>query len=191
MRSDEIMLMLEKIVIQKSNEFGFEIMELENSGNVVSILREDWHLFLEMRSPIVPSLLLQMTIYVEDEALRMLFFPSPAIIDSRNMNQFILLSNAANRYLYMGSALGRFWVDVENRDFTYELILGKELIEHHAAEIEKQLFDAPYSHFKDLHIPLLMRAENVWKTDVAIRYLTELREKGYVGNSVYSVYGLW
>lgn len=187
MKNDEIILMLNKIVTQKSNELGFEIMELENSGNVVSIFREDWHLFLEMRSPIVPSLLLQMTISVEDKAVRMLIFPSPAIIDSRNTNQFILLSNAANRYLYMGSALGRFWVDVENRDFAYELILRGELIEHHAAEIEKQLFDVPYSHFKDLHIPLLMLEENVWKVDIALRYLTELREKGYVDNFVYGL----
>ena len=188
MKNDEIILMLNKIVTQKSNELGFEIMKPKHSGNVISILREEWHLFLEMHSPIVSSLLLQMTIYVEDKAVRMLFFPSPAIIDNRNMNQFILLSNVANRYLYIGSALGRFWVDVENRDFAYELILREELIEHHASEIEKQLFDVPYSHFKDLHIPLLMLEENVWDADMAIRYLTELREKGYVDNSVY---GLW
>ena len=187
MRSDEIILMLNKIVIQKSNELGFEIMKREHSGNVISIFREDCHLFWEMRSPIVPSLPLQMTIYVEDEAVRMLFFPSPVIIDSRNMNPFILLSNAANRYLYIGSALGRFWVDVDNSDFAYELILKEILLGCHA-EIENQLFDVPYAHFKDLHIPLVMLAENVWKADMAIRYLTELREKGYVDNSVY---GLW
>lgn len=179
---------INEILIQKSNELGFEMMKPEHSGNVVSILREDWHLFLEMHSPIVSPLSLQMTIYIEGEAVRMLFFPSPAIIDSRNTNQFIQLSNAANRYLYMGSALGRFWVDVENCDFAYELILMEELIEHHASEIEKQLFDTPYSNFKDLHIPLVMLAGNVWKADMAISYLTELREKGYVDNSVY---GLW
>lgn len=187
MRSATI-LMLNKIVTQKSHELGFQVIKLEHSENVVSLLREDWHLFLEMRSPIVSSLLLQMTIAVEDEAVQMLLFPSPAIIDSRNTNQFIQLSNAANRYLYMGSALGRFWVDVDNRDFAYELILKEILPECHAAEIENQLFDVPYAHFKDLHIPLVMLAENLWKADMAIRYLTELREKGYVDNSVY---GLW
>lgn len=175
---------INRIIIRKSNELGFEIMKREHSGNVVSIFREDWHLFLEMRSPVVSPLLLQMTISVEDEAVRMLLFPSPAIIDSKNTNQFIQLSNAANRYLYMGSALGRFWVDVDNCDLAYEQIL----LGCHAAEIENQLFDVPYAHFKDLHIPLVMLAENVWKADMAIRYLTELREKGYVDNSVY---GLW
>lgn len=179
---------INEIIIRKSNELGFEIMELEHSGNVVSIFREDWHLFLEMRSPIVSSLLLQMTIAVEDEAVQMLLFPSPAIIDSRNTNQFIQLSNTANRYLYRGSALGRFWVDVDNRDFAYELILKEILPECHAAETENQLFDVPYAHFKDLHIPLVMLAENVWKADMAIRYLTELREKGYVDNSVYDLW---
>ena len=183
MRSATI-LMLNKIVAQKSHELGFQVIKPEHSGNVVSILREDWHLFLEMHSPILSPLSLQMTISVEDEAVRMLLFPSPAIIDSKNTNQFIQLSNAANRYLYMGSALGRFWVDVDNCDLAYEQIL----LGCHAAEIENQLFDVPYAHFKDLHIPLVMLAENVWKTDMALRYLTELREKGYVDNSVY---GLW
>lgn len=187
MRSDEIIIMLNKIVTRKSNELGFEIMKPEHSGNVVSILREDWHLFLEMRSPIVSSLLLQMTIFVEDEAVRMLLFPSPAIIDSRNTNQFIQLANTANHYLYRGSALGRFWVDVDSRDFAYELILKEILFGCHAAESENQLFDVPYAHFKDLHIPLVMLAENAWKADMGIRYLTELREKGYADNSVYGL----
>ncbi len=100
----------------------------------------------------------------------------------------IQLSNTANRYLYRGSALGRFWVDVDNHDFAYELILKEELLECHAAEIENQLFDIPYAHFKDLHIPLVMLTGNAWRADMAISYLTELREKGYVDNSVY---GLW
>ncbi len=55
-------------------------------------------------------------------------------------------------------------------------------------KIENQLFDIPYAHFKDLHIPLVMLAGNAWRVDMAISYLTELREKGYVDNSVY---GLW
>ncbi len=183
-----IICKINEIITRKSNEIGFEIMKPEHSGNVVSILRENWHLFLEMHSPIVSPLPLQMAIYIEDEAVRMLLFPSPAIIDSRNTNQFIQLSNTANRYLYRGSALGRFWVDVDNRDFAYELILKEELLEYHAAEIENQLFDIPYAHFKDLHIPLVMLAANAWKADMAISYLTELRGKGYVDNSVY---GLW
>jgi hypothetical protein len=187
MRSATI-LMLNKIVAQKSHELGFQVIKPEHSGNVVSILREDWHLFLEMHSPILSPLSLQMTISVEDEVVRMLLFPSPGIIDSRNTNQFIQLLNTANRYLYRGSALGRFWVDVDNRDFIYELILKEILLGCHTSEIENQLFDVPYAHFKDLHIPLMMLAENIWKADVAIRYLTELREKGYVDNSVY---GLW
>ncbi|MCM1181026.1 MAG: hypothetical protein NC347_12265 [Clostridium sp.] len=187
--NSEIILKLNEIITRKSNDFGLKIMKPEHSGKVVSILREDWHLFLEMHNPIVSPLPLQMTIYIEDEVVRMLLFPSPAIIDSRSMNQFIQLTNTANRYLYMGSALGRFWVDVENCDLAYELILKEELLElSRATEIENQLFDIPYAHFNDLHIPLLMLAGNVWKADMAISYLKELRENGYVDNSVY---GLW
>lgn len=188
MHEIEIIRKIDEIISRKSNEIGFEVMKPEHSGNVVSILRENWHLFLEMHSPIVSSLSLQMSIYIEDEAIRMLLFPSPVIIESRNTDQFIQLSNTANHYLYRGSALGRFWVDVDNLDFTYEIILKKELAEYHAAELENQLFDIPYAHFQDLHIPLVMLAANAWKADMAINYLTELREKGYVDNSVY---GLW
>lgn len=187
--NSEIICKINGVILQKSNELGFEIMKPEHSGNIVSMLRENWHLFLEMRSPIVSPLPLQMTIYIENDAVRMLLFPSPAIINSRNTNQFIQLANTANQYLYRGSALGRFWVDMENHDLAYELILKEELLEAlRATEIENQLFDIPYAHFTDLHIPLLMLAGNVWKADMAISYLTELRDKGYVDNAVY---GLW
>ncbi len=111
----KIIRKINEIIPRKTNEFGFEIMKPEHSGNVVSMLRENWHLFLELHSPIVSPLPLQMAIYIEDEAIRMLLFPSPAMIDSRNTNQFIQLSNTANRYLYRGSALGRFWVDADSQ----------------------------------------------------------------------------
>lgn len=186
--NSEIIRTMNEIIIQKSNEFGFEIMKPEHLGNVVSILQEDWHLFIEMHSPILSPLSLQMTIYIEDEAVRMLLFPSPAIIDSRNVNQFIQLSNTANRYLYRGNALGRFWVDMDNCDFAYELILKEELFEYHVVEVGDQLFNVPLAHFKDLHIPLLMLAGNVWETDMAIGYFTELRENGYVDNSAYALW---
>lgn len=187
MKNENIHL-LNKIITAKSNELGFKILKPENSGTVVSMLQEDWHLFIEMHSSIVPSLPLQMSIYVEDLAIRMIFFPSPIIIKSENASQFIYLSNTANRYLYCGTALGRFWVDKGNSDFAYEVILKENMLEHCTEEVSRQLFDIPFAHFKDLHIPLMMLAKDTWKPDKAICYLTELRGNGYVDNLDY---GLW
>ncbi len=183
---NENMLLLDKMITAKSKELGFTFMKPEHTGSVVSMLRDDWHLFMEIQSPIVPALSLQMSIDAEDDAVRMLLFPSPPIIGSGNALAFIQLSNLANRDLYMGDALGRFWVDVDHCDFAYELILKENLL--HTAEIENQLFDVPYRHFRDLHIPLVMLRQDIWQADTAISYLTELREKGYVDNSSY---GLW
>ncbi len=185
----ENLSVLGKIVKQKSKELNFTIMKPEYSRTVISFLRkEEWHLFIEMHSPLVPSLSLQMSIYVEDKAVRTLIFPSPIIINSGNVCQFVRLSNAANQYLYRGNALGRFWVDEESFDLAYEFILEEYLIEHSIEEAGKQLFDIPLVHFMDCHIPLMMLAGNVWKADVAIDYLRELRGNGYVDNRRY---GLW
>lgn len=179
---------LEKIVRVKSKEFNFTNMKLEHSASVIPMLREDWHLFMQMESPILPPLSLQMAIYAEETAVRMLLFPSPIIINRENVNEFIRLSNVANRYLYRGTALGRFWVDEEKLDFAYEVILKESLAEHCTEEVSWQMFDIPCSHYRDLHTPLVMLAEDIWKSETAIRYLTELRDNGYVDNSEY---GLW
>lgn len=184
MKKDNIHL-LNKIITANSNKFGFKILKPEHSGTVISMLREDWHLFIEMHSPIVPFLSLQMSICVEDKAVRTLLFPSPIIINSGNVSQFVRLSNVANQYLYRGNALGRFWVDEESFDLAYELILEEYLIEHYTKKVGKQMFSIPLYHFMDCHIPLIMLAGNTWKADTAISYLKELREKGYVDNQRY------
>lgn len=181
--------LLNQIIIGKANEFGCEIMKPEHSGTVISFLRkEDWHLFIEMHSPLVPCLSLQMSVCIEEKKVRILLFPSPIIIDSGNVCQFVRLSNVANQYLYRGNALGRFWVDEESFDLAYELILEEHLIEHYTEESGKQLFDIPLTHFTDCHIPLMMLAKNTWKADVAIEYLKELRENGYVDNQRYNLW---
>lgn len=58
------------------------MMKLEHSGTISILREEDWHLFIEMNSPIVSPLPLQMSIYVEDKAVRTLLFPSPVIINT-------------------------------------------------------------------------------------------------------------
>ncbi len=185
---NENKILLDKIISRKAKAFGLEMIKPERAGNVVSIMREDWHLFMEMRSLVAPPLQLQMAVYAKGAEVRMLIFPSPVIIKRENIGSFIYLSNVANHHLYRGAALGRFWVDRERLDFAYEVILKEDLLERCADEVENQLFDVPYAHFQDLHIPLVMLAGNVWEADTAIRYLEELRENGYVDNEKY---GLW
>ena len=118
----------------------------------------------------------------------MIFFPSPIMIKSENASQFIYLSNAADRYLYCGTALGRFWVDKGNFDLAYEVIVKENMLEHCTEEVSRQLFDIPFAHFKDLHIPLTMPAKDTWRSDKAICYLTGLRENGHVDDLDH---GLW
>lgn len=181
--------LLHKIIADKSKEWNFEIMKPEHSGTVISILQEDWHLFIKMHSPIVYSLPLQMSICVEGKAVRALIFPSPIIINSGNVSQFVRLSNVANhQYLCRGNALGRFWADEESCDLAYELILDEYLIEHYTEDIGRQLFDIPFNFFKDAHIPLVELAGNIWKADTAISYLEELWGNGYVDNSDYNLW---
>lgn len=189
MKKNNIQL-LNRVISQKAKELGFEVAKPVHEGAVVSILREDWHLFRELSRPhpLVPALSLQMAIYIEEKVLRMLFFPSPCIMRENNLEQFILLSNVANRYLYRGEALGRFWVDRDGLDFAYELIIKEELVKTFPEEVAKQLFDVPLAHFTDLHISLTMLAANDWDARTAIDYLVKLREQGYVDNAEY---GLW
>ena len=62
------------------------------------------------------------------------------------------------------------------------------MIEKDTEETARQLFDIPCAHYQDLHTPLIMLAGNRWESDMAICYLQELRENGYVDNADY---GLW
>ncbi|MCM1500408.1 MAG: hypothetical protein NC124_18250 [Clostridium sp.] len=185
---NENIILLNKIITAKSNELGFGIMKPEHSGTVISLLREDWHLFIEIHNPLVPSLSLQMSIWFEDKAVQTRLFPSPSIINSGNVYQFLRLSNVANQRLGRRYDLGRFWVDEESFDLAYELILEEYLIEHYTEEVGKQLFEIPLAHFRDCHIPLMMLAGNAWKADTAISYLKELWENGYVDNRKYDLW---
>lgn len=178
---------LEQVVKQKSRELCFSIIRSKHSGPIVSMLREEWHLSVHIDSSLVQRLFLQMAIHVGSESISMLFFPSPSIIKGDNVSWYIRLANTANRYLYRGNALGRFWVDENNFDFVYEVCLKENMLECDIEETARQLFEIPYSHYVDLHIPLVMLAGDIWGEDTAINYFEELREKGQVKNSDYGL----
>lgn len=82
--------------------------------------------------------------------------------------------------------MGRFWVNEDN-DFCYECYLPEFLLEYEK-ELENQLFDKPFSDFGDCLSPLMKMKEGEWNAEYAIKYLTELREKGYVDNQEYNLW---
>ena len=79
MKSENIRL-LNRIIRRKSTEFGWH--QGEKSPQVVPLFapRERFHLFIELDSPVVPSLPLQLSIQGEENAVRALLFPSPRLL---------------------------------------------------------------------------------------------------------------
>ncbi len=151
---------------------------------VVSIFPEEWHLFTWLEHPLVPALEIQCSISIEGDYIRAVWFPHPALLTPETRTEFVLLANEANLELHPG---GRFWCNDE-MDFAYEIVLAKKIIEKCEEETATLLFDVPYSNYQDFHIPLIMLKNGIWKAGTAVRYLRELRTRGFVDNSDY---GLW
>lgn len=179
---------LEKILRHRATELGFQVMDYTPKIISLAAPREQFHLFIELDSPVAPPLPLQLSIQCEENAVRALLFPSPRILTKQTAGRFLGLVNEANRELYRGSAIGRFWVDVKNLDLAYEFIFKEAMLENDPTEIAAQLFDVPLAHFRDLHIPLVMLAGGTWDCDTALRYFQQLRKDGFVDNRDY---GLW
>lgn len=177
-------LILTQIVNKKSRELSLKKEKQEHSNSVVSIFREEWHLFSLLNNPLVSTLEIQCSIRTEGNFVSAVWFPHPTLITPETKTEFILLANEANIELHSG---GRFWCN-ENMDFAYEIVLSKAIIEACEDEAARLLFDIPYSHFQDLLIPLTMLRNGTWQSSTAIKYLKELRMKGFVDNSDY---GLW
>lgn len=69
-------------------------------------------------------------------------------------------------------------------NFCYEGYLPKLFIDH-SSELEQQLFDKPFSQFKDCLTLLLQLKAEKWSVDKAIHYIDELRTEGFVDDSEY------
>ena len=153
--------------------------DLYKGGTLVNLLKEAgvWRHIEQIQ--------LQQTIGItENGKIHMMMFMHPIIVDDNNHREFIEFANAAN--LWLGSSLGRFWINQDN-DFCYECYLPKLLIDH-LEELEQQLFDKPFSHFRDCLTPLLQLKDGKWTVDKAIKYINELRTEGFIDKSEY---GLW
>lgn len=179
-----ISTILQRIVEKKAGEFSLEKEKRNHTGSVVSIFPEEWHLFTWLEHPLVPNLEIQCSISIEGDFVRSVWFPHPTLLTTETRTDFILFANEANLELHSG---GRFWCN-EAKDFAYELVMTKEIIEKNEEEAGRMLFDIPYSNYHDFHISLIMLQKGIWKAGTAIRYIKELRDKGVVDNSDYNLW---
>lgn len=173
----------EKLIelIQKNVKlFNMSIIERKDKP---FILQEDFHISTPIQNNLF-SWNLQFTIsFTENRLIHLMMFLHPIIINTQNRLSFIRFANAAN--MWLGSALGKFWVNDDN-DFCYEMYLPEFFLEH-LGELERQLFDNPFSHFQDCLTPLLMLKQGRWNVEKAIAYIDELREEGVVDNDKYDL----
>ena len=172
---------LESLIKKNARLFNLELVSKKANPFVI---REDYHLSTTVENELF-SWGLQMTIGITPKGfIHMMMFMHPIIVEDDTRLNFIEFANAAN--LWLGSALGRFWVNSDN-DYCYELYLP-ELFMDNLTELEQKLFDKPISHFKDSLSALLQLKERKWTATKAIQYLDELSEVGFIDNSEY---GLW
>lgn len=133
-----------------------------------------------------PHSTLQSSIVIENgNYVRALIFPSPQIINKTTKLEFIVFTNACNRYVLTGK--GRFWIDIDKHDFVYEILLPVDEVVDNKKEAGYQLFDLPIAHFNDLITPLYMLRMRKWKASLAIQYIDELRTNGFVNNDDYDL----
>ena len=146
-------------------------------------MKEDFHLSTLIENEIF-TWELQMAIDTATEGrIHSMMFLHPVVITGETKSAYTEFANAAN--LYLGSCMGRFWVNDDN-DYCYECFLPEFLLEHEK-ELENQLFDKPFAHFRDCLSPLMKMKDGEWNSEYAIKYLTELREQGYVDNQKYNL----
>ncbi len=177
-------IILEQIIDRKVRELSLEKEKRNHTGSIVSMLRDEWHLWGWFKHPLVPPLEIQCSISVEGSFVRTVWFPHPILITTETRTEFVLLANEANLELHSG---GRFWCN-EDMDFAYEIVLAEEIVEKCEEEVAQQLFNIPHSHLQDLLVPLTMLKTDIWQSDTAINYLKKLRENGYVDTTDYNLW---
>ena len=148
-------------------------------------MQEDFNLITFIENELF-SWELQMTIDCKTKGLiHTMAFLHPVVITQTTRSAYIEFANEAN--MYLGSAMGRFWVNDDN-DYCYESFLPIFLLDGKEKELEQQLFDKPFAHFRDCLTPLMKLKEGEWDSRYAIQFLTELREQGYVDNREYNLW---
>lgn len=148
-------------------------------------MKEDFNLITFLENELF-SWELQITIDCATEGrIHLMAFLHPVVITPTTKSSYIEFANAAN--LYLASEMGRFWVNDDN-DYCYECYLPQFLLDEHEKELEQQLFDKPFAHFRDCLTPLIKMKDGEWDSQYAIQFLTELRQQGYVDNREYNLW---
>lgn len=182
-------LMLNKIMSKKRKEFGIEELphSFDGKSRIIPFTPLGaHHFFLDCPNQFVDTMHLQAELSFDDQAVRAIWFISPPIIREKTLPAFLAFANEANRYLYRGQSMGRFWIDAKEMDYAFEL-LAPASVSSNIEVMGQQLFDVPISHFFDAQIPLMKLAAEEWDSSKAIQFLRELRENGYVHNSSYGL----
>lgn len=171
---------LRKLLVKNARLFQLAIKDKKDGY----FMKEDFHLFTLIENEIF-SWELQIAIDTATEGLiHSMMFLHPVIITTETKSAYIEFANAAN--LYLGSCMGRFWVN-DKCDYCYECYLPEFLLEYEK-ELEVQLFDKPFAHFRDSLSPLMQMKDGEWQAETAIKYLEELREEGFVDNRKYNLW---
>lgn len=173
---------LQKVIDKNAKLLNMKLLKRKDYPFALSEA-EDYHLITVLSNELF-SWKVQMTIGMTEKGLiHMMLFMHPVIIKEKNRLSFIQFANAAN--IWLSSEFGRFWVNNDN-DYCYECYLPQQLLDN-TTELEQQLFDRPFSQFRDSLTPLMQLKTGEWTVDRAIEYLNELKEKGYVYNSEYGI----
>lgn len=170
---------IEKLVREKCKaNTGFELQLSENKENIISFIRDNYHLFLKLE-----CISLQISIKIEEKSVNGLIFIDPVLVDGRNKSDFISFINHMN-WLTLG--FGHFYVDTNN-DIVYAIRIPEYLIQNHIIEVGKEIFDIPISFYTDMQIPLSKIATGDWNAEIAIKFIDEMYDNGYVCNGDYEL----
>lgn len=185
---NKILNQLNTLVKKCERKYGYRSYEFKTS-KVIKLYEEDYHLLLTIEDDSTGfSLELQMSILVEESGINAVLFPSPRVVTSHNKERFFKFINSANRYLHRSWSLGRFYIDDEFLDLAYEIALPLEVVNKCSAEtLEEQIFLIPLLHYQDMLSSITMLKEERWESELAIRYLEELRNNGYIDNEEYGI----
>lgn len=171
---------LRRILEKNARLFGLKLIDKKVDRY---FMKEDFHIFTLIENEIF-RWELQITIDVAKVGLiHSMIFLHPIVITEQTKPAYIEFANEANMFLV--SEMGRFWVNDDN-DYCYECYIPNFLLEYEK-ELETQLFDKPFAHFRDCLTPLMMMREGEWGSAKSIEYLGKLRRDGYVDNIEYGL----
>jgi len=170
---------IEKLVREKcKTSNSIKLHSSKKQENVISVIRDNYHLHFKL-----DYISLQMSIRIEEKSVFCLIFLDPILVNSQNKCDFINFINHIN-WLTLG--FGHFYVDTNN-DIAYAIRIPEYLIQNCTDDVGKELFEIPINFYTDMQIPLSKIASGDWNSEIAIKFMDEMYDKGYVCNDDYEL----